>query len=751
MAYPYQRTIHPLANEPHVPAPAATDQYNGDGHGGDGDGDEEIAGVAGATEAPGSRRVPGTTGVAVRAVTADLLGAMAVQHKSGLRRRAFTPSRFERTALAVLTLAWCRPERPGAVATLLAVGVLASALGIVLILAGLPQRGAPARSEPTEPVPPVVAADFPTEALGVAPLPGDGRIPNPSTPTGVPIGSAPACSQTVVAGADHSSSAVNRLISGLQDRIVRADVVCLSGTFHQPIHIWGKADPALLVIEALPGGEAVVSPGQALASAVNPNEYDGVAGAVSVVDSTAVEVRGLSIEGYWALGPAETPAGIYAEVRGAGFGGSPSACFTRRGRSCGDIYLIDNHISGITNRAAAVGDVQSWCDNPDVDAFGIDAEAYGRGPGEALQHVVIEGNTITGTLTGQSETVAINGDVTDYLIARNVISDTDNIGIDTEGWYDGTGQASHGLVLANTVADVDSWANTAYGTWDRSAGRCEPLPPNAAGIYDDGATYVWIADNLVAQTDQGISLDTETPGRWSDHLLVSGNLVWDSRGARLGDPSVGPNPPGVAGRSDVAGHAYDAFYVDAFGPGSSIYDVYAYDNHFANASRYFGGRHQHHDDVVALGGRWKDVLLWDNTITGGGASNPWVSLLGVDERPLSAAGTTIDCNDYEAPTSAGTAFTLGSRQAGALATWQQANGYGWDAHSLMGRAAGCPPAVPWPGGLSRRLPAWHSTPPFPTRSSKTYATASRWQSNACFAAPTLSLRLNPCCLLRRPS
>jgi hypothetical protein len=568
-----------------------------------------------------------------------------------------------------------------------AVAVSSIGMGVAAVHAVSPAAPAP--------VPPITSEAFHFEPRGAVPADNDGLIPNPATPTGTPVGSALPCRATFVAGPGSSVTAatVNAAIARLQNRLTAPYAICLAGTFHAPLKVWGKWTSALLTLEPVPGRRAVLALGTVGSGAVDANEFDGVAGGVSIVDSRSVAVRGLVITGYHADGTRATPAGIYVEVRGAGFGGAPSACFTHGDGTCGDIYLVGNTITHIANIADQVATRRAFCNNGNIDAFGIEVESYGRGASEALQHVVIAQNSIADTRTGQSETLAVNGDVTDFLVAANRIDQADNIGIDVEGWYNGTAQARYGVVQDNVVANVDTWNNHAYGRWDAARGRCEPLSPNAAGIYDDGASDIWIRDNVVANTDQGISLDTENANRWTDHILVSGNTVWDSAGTRLGDPSIGPNPPGVPGVSSVAGHAYDAFYVDAFGPGSRIFDVYAYGNVFRNASAYFGGLTRQTATVVDFGGAWQDVVLWDNTMAGGGAGDPWDVLLEVDNRPVTPTGTVIDCTDYEA-LSRSANFALPNATFTSLAAWQHGNGYGWDRNSLVDRPPRCAPPVP---------------------------------------------------------
>lgn len=565
-------------------------------------------------------------------------------------------------------------------------------LWLVFCVAAALASSPSSRASSSLPLPPITSSAFHVEPRGVTPRDGDRRIPNPATPTGGAT-AAGACTETFIASSHVTAETVNAAIAALENRMTHPATVCLAGTFRQPIHVWGKYTPALLTLAPLPHHFAALVLGAVAGSAVDGNEYDGVAGAVSIVDSRSVEIRGLTIRGYHTRGTTQTPAGIYVEDRAPGFGGTPSACFVRGDRACGDIYLIDNHISHIANLADTVGTSRQWCNNGNVDAFGIEVESYGKGNAGALQHVVIEGNTISDTRTGQSETLAVNGDVKDFLIADNRIYNTDNIGIDTEGWYNGTGQARFGIVQDNIIANVDTWNNRAYGRWNPATHACTALAPNAGGIYDDGGSYIWIANNVVANTNQGISLDTENAKKWTDHILVSGNQVWNSPGTQLGDPSFGMNPHGIPGRSTVAGHAYDAFYVDAFGPQSRIFDVYAYNNVFQNASRYFGGTRRELADVVDLGGNWKNVVLWNNTIAGGGPKDRQVILLGVDNRPLRAAGTTIDCTDYQEPSSTAPNFYLeGTFKT--LAAWQRHNPYHWDAHSRVNRDPGCSALAP---------------------------------------------------------
>jgi hypothetical protein len=295
--------------------------------------------------------------------------------------------------------------------------------------------------------------------------------------------------------------------------------------------------------------------------------------------------------------------------------------------------------------------------------------------------VVVEGNTVTGTRTGQSETVTFNGDLKDFLAAGNIIDGTDNIGLDTIGWETGTSQADHGYITGNTIFNIDTWSNAAYGKWNGTT--CVAQPENAAGLYDDGGSYIWFSANTVWNADQGINLDVETKGKETDHLLVSNNIVHDDAGTSASDPSEGTNPPGTDGSSTVAGHDPYAMYVDAFGKGATIEDVYIHDNQFQNESQYFltpaDGM-----PVVDLGGRWSNVQLWHNTIDGMGASDRYNPLLEIDKQPVGGTNT-INCNDYGNLSSASDTvngnFALPGNDWLNLSGWQAHNGHRWDANS----------------------------------------------------------------------
>jgi hypothetical protein len=568
--------------------------------------------------------------------------------------------------------------------------------GAACLTAALLAAPVAAQATVTQPAPAVTASAFQVEPAGQAPADNDGLIPNAATPTGAAIAPPTSCTITFSASAGATSASVNSWIAANENSIAAPTVLCLSGTFTSPIQVWGKSSTALLEIAPAPGATATLNLGTVVASDTNPNQFWADSGGVSIVDSRSVEIYGLTIENYTWAGTGHSPAGIYVTVRSDTANTNQStiphlsACFLNGG-SCGDIYLIGNTVTGITNTGDESLSSKADCGNGNVDAYGIAVIAAGSATSQPLQHLVVEDNTVTGTRTGQSETVTINGDVTDFLAANNVIHDVDNIGLDTIGWEVGTSQANHGLIQGNTIYNVDTYNNAAYGKW--SNGTCAPQPENAAGIYDDGASYIWINDNVVWNTDQGINLDVETNGKSTDHLLVSGNDVYSDPGTSAADPSAGSNPPGASGTSTVAGHDPFALYIDAFGKSASITDVYVHDNTFQNDSQFYL-KPSFGMPVVDLGGVWSNVQIWHNTILGMGPADRYNPLFEVDKQPASGTNT-VDCNNYgNLSTASNTVngnFALPANNWLTLANWQASNKHGWDADSAVGSfSANCP-------------------------------------------------------------
>ncbi|HKH87547.1 MAG TPA: hypothetical protein VKA05_01935, partial [Acidimicrobiales bacterium] len=228
----------------------------------------------------------------------------------------------------------------------------------------------------TQPAPPVSASDFPIEPEGQTPVDNDGSIPNPVTPTGSPIAAPASCAVTFSSSAGATSATVNAWIAANENTITATTVVCLEGTFTDPLHVWSKTSTALLEVAPAPGQTATLDLGTVQAADTDPNQYWSDSGGISLVDSRSVEIYGLTVENYTFDGTAHVPAGIYVTTRSDTKNTNQtkvphlSACFLNGG-SCSDIYIIDNTVQDITNVADENHTTKADCNNQNVDAYGI--------------------------------------------------------------------------------------------------------------------------------------------------------------------------------------------------------------------------------------------------------------------------------------------------------------------------------------------------------------------------------------------
>ncbi len=228
---------------------------------------------------------------------------------------------------------------------------------------------------------------------------------------------------------------------------------------------------------------------------------DGPSALFLIVDRSYLVVRGFELRNYSTAERDIVPAGVL--IRGASH----------------HVEVSASHIHDIeTQFPGAEGG----------DAHGI--AVYGTSASESAHDIFIFGNELHDLKLGSSEAIAINGNVERFTIAGNVVHDVNNIAIDCIG-FEGTApdpdvdQARDGFVINNTVFNVDSFGNPAYGE-DRSAG----------GIYVDGRRDILVERNTVHHANIGIELASEHRGRATSGVTVRSNLVYrnDVTGISIG-------------------------------------------------------------------------------------------------------------------------------------------------------------------------------------------------------------------------
>lgn len=322
------------------------------------------------------------------------------------------------------------------------------------------------------------------------------------------------------------------------------------GTYAERVTIdhSGSAAGGWLTLSNYPGETPVIDGSTLTAPA-------GSSGLITLSNPSYVQVSGFELHNYSTSSANAVPAGIY--VHGAGE----------------HIVVSNNYVHDISTK------VNSAAGN----AFGI--AVYGDQAPAAISAISIANNEVAHLATGSSESMSLNGNVQYFSVVGNTVHDNNNIGIDIIG-YEGTSpdsqydRAREGLVASNTVYNISSYGNPAYGK-DYSAD----------GIYVDGGTRVIIERNTVHNADIGIEVASEHAGKVSDYVTVRSNLVYASNMVGL---SIGGYNANVGGTSHatIVGNTFYQNDTQNCGTGEITIQYHAADNRFLNNIVYAGKQGQ---------------------------------------------------------------------------------------------------------------------------------------------------------------
>lgn len=253
------------------------------------------------------------------------------------------------------------------------------------------------------------------------------------------------------------------------------------------INISGNASDGFVTFRSYPGETAVLD-----AEHFTPSGRQGV---LTIHNQSYLRIEGFEIRNFRTAEHRLTPLGI--NVIGSG----------------SHIELLKNNIHHIEQNF-------NGRDAPGRGGNGFGIAVYGTDATTTITDLIIDGNEVHHLKTGSSESLVVNGNVTNFRITHNVVHDNNNIGIDVIGFERTTpdpavDQARDGVVSGNLVYNITSRGNPAYRNDESSD-----------GIYVDGGTRILIEQNVMHDVDFGIELASEHKDRATSYIIARNNLIY---------------------------------------------------------------------------------------------------------------------------------------------------------------------------------------------------------------------------------
>jgi len=310
-----------------------------------------------------------------------------------------------------------------------------------------------------------------------------------------------------------------------------ATVYVFGGVYNESVNFPASGTAsAPIIFQSYPGQTAVIDGTGVSCCTSNPASSGNLTqGLINIVNQSYIVISGFDIRNFTTSKAANTPAGVW--ITGSGTG----------------VQLLNNLVHNITTSSEKNG-----------NAFGIAVYGTSQTP---ISYLVISGNEVYSLKTGNSESVNVDGNVTNFAITNNLVHDNDNIGIAAIG-YEGVGpvgydESMYGEISGNTVYNISGIHNAGEGdSYD------------ADGVYCDGCAYVTVEDNLIHNVDYGIEVASEhkicqstgteysssgTIGKGTSpcngrYVTVRNNVIYDSNACGI---SIGGYSNNVGGSAHV--------------------------------------------------------------------------------------------------------------------------------------------------------------------------------------------------------
>jgi Right handed beta helix region len=312
----------------------------------------------------------------------------------------------------------------------------------------------------------------------------------------------------------------------------------------------GNATDGYITLRSYPGETAILD-----AEHFTPSGRNAV---LTIQNKSYVRIEGFEIRNFRTAEHRLTPLGI--SIMGAG-----------------------SHIELLKNNVHHIEQIFNGRDGPGHGANGFGIAVYGTDAKTPISELVIDGNEVHHLKTGSSESLVVNGNVTNFGITHNVVHDNNNIGIDVIGFErtapdPAVDQARDGVVSGNLVYNITSRGNPAYGN-----------EQNSDGIYVDGGTRILIEQNVMHDVDFGIELASEHKDRATSYITARNNLIYHCHTAGV---SIGGYAPerGHTDHSTVVNNRLYENDTSETGSGEFQMQWNMSDNIFANNIVYAGPR-----------------------------------------------------------------------------------------------------------------------------------------------------------------
>jgi hypothetical protein len=344
-----------------------------------------------------------------------------------------------------------------------------------------------------------------------------------------------------------------RTVQHAADTVHAGSTISVRGGVYEElvsINASGNASDGFITIKSYPGETAILD-----ASHFTPSGRQAI---LTIHNQSYVRIEGFEIRNFRTAEHRLSPMGI--SVIGSG-----------------------SHIELLKNNVHHIEQTFEGRDAPGRGGNGFGIAVYGTDAKTPITDLIIAANEVHHLKTGSSESLVVNGNVTNFRITHNVVHDNNNIGIDVIGFEHtapdpAVDQARDGVVSGNLVYNIHSRGNPAYQNEE-----------NSDGIYVDGGTRILIEQNILHDDDFGIELASEHKDRATSYITARNNLIYHCHTAGV---SIGGYAP-ERGHTDHSTVVNNTLYEnDTSGTGSGEFQMQwnMSDNIFANNIVYAGSR-----------------------------------------------------------------------------------------------------------------------------------------------------------------